>query len=123
MHRIPDGLSFSGMNVLKLPAAHIACPYSGKKTPFTYNAGHRSSGSPALRLMSFCGGGMLPVRWSMWTEDQEEDSSGLTPMGFSLTDLRRYPQGKAGALLCPLDRSGLEGRGPLPCHGCLRQVG
>lgn len=64
------------------------------------------------------------MRWPMWTEDLEEDSSGLTPMGLgalALTDLRRYPQGKAGAPLCPLDRSGLEGRGPLPWHGSLHQ--
>ena len=38
------------------------------------------------------------------------------PMGLgavALTYLRRCPQGREGASLCPLDRSGLEGRGLL----------
>lgn len=83
MHRIPGGLAFSGMNVLKFPAACIACPYSGQKTPFASNAGHRPGGGPALRPVSPCGGRMLLMRWPMWTEDQEQDSSApaLTGLG------------------------------------------
>lgn len=46
-------------------------------------------------------------------------ASGTRAAALILTDLRRCPQGMAGAPPCPLDRSDLEGRAPLHSHGCL----
>lgn len=72
--------------------------------------------SCSLGPMFLHGRGMLLVRWSVWEGGPGEDSLG-SPMGLgavALTDLRRCPQGRGGVSLCPLDRSGLEGRGTDP---------
>lgn len=69
-----------------------------------------------LGPMFFPSRGILLVRWSVWEGGPGKKTAAAHPMGLgavALTDLRRCPQGRGGASLCPLDRSGLKGRGLL----------
>lgn len=118
---ILNGFAFLSMSVLKPLEARMACPRSGPSNPH----------SPRLSALPAWVGALLSQPHTLpWLRDivgQRKggprgglgSASGTRAAALILTDLRRCPQGRAGAPPCPLDRSDLEGRAPLPSHGCL----